>query len=96
MKKGEIVAVVTMSGEYVGELVSVENGTVELKDPRMVLSDGQGKMGFARGVCVSGVENPTSQVFNQFIFMAEVNETIRDGHKQAVSGITIAKPKIVT
>jgi hypothetical protein len=96
MKKGEVVAVVTMSGEYVGELVSVDNGTVELKNPRMVLSDGQGKMGFARGVCVSGIENPTSQVFNQFIFMAEVNETIRDGHRQAVSGITVAKPKIVT
>lgn len=96
MKKGEIVAVVTMSGEYVGELVSVDNGTVEIKNPRMILSDGQGKMGFARGVCVSGVENPTSQIFNQYIFMAEVNEAIRDGHRQAVSGITIAKSKIVT
>lgn len=96
MKKGEIVAVVTMSGEYVGELVSVDKGTVEIKNPRMILSDGQGKMGFARGVCVSGVENPTSQIFNQYIFMAEVNETIADGHRQAVSGITVAKPKIVT
>lgn len=96
METGDIVAVVTMSGEYVGELVDVSNGQVELKNPRMVLSDGQGKMGFAKGVCVSGVENPTSQVFNQFIFMAEVNEVIRDGHKQAVSSIEVVKPKIVT
>jgi len=95
MKNGEIVAVVTMSGEYVGELVNLTEGSVELKNPRMILSDGHGKMGFAKGICVSGVENPTSQVFNQFVFVAEVNETIADGHRQAVSGITVAKPKIV-
>lgn len=96
MKKGDVVTVVTMSGEYVGELVDIQIGHVELKNPKMILSDGQGNMGFAKGICVSGIENPTSQIFNQYVFVAETNEKVVDGHRQAVSGITIAKSKIVT
>lgn len=96
MEKGDIVTVVTMSGEYVGELIENQSGYVELKNPRTILSDGQGNMGFAKGICVSGVENPTSQIFHQYVFVAETNDKVADGHRQAVSGITVAQPKIVT
>jgi len=96
MEKGDIVTVVTMSGEYVGELIENQSGYVELKNPRMILSDGQGNMGFAKGICVSGIENPTSQIFHQYVFVAETNDKVADGHRQAVSGITVAQPKIVT
>jgi len=37
MDKGDIVTVVTVSGEYVGILESLEDGNVELKDPRMIV-----------------------------------------------------------
>ena len=96
MKIGDIVSVVTMSGEYVGELVDLSEGQVEIKNPRMILSDGKGNMGFAKGICVSGVENPTAQVFNQFIFIAETNDKVAEGHRQAVSGIEIASPSILS
>ena len=39
MKKGDIVTVVTISGEYVGVLLSNDNGSVEIEDPRMILSN---------------------------------------------------------
>ena len=49
MKKGDVVTAVTISGEYVGKLLSQGNGRVELENPRMVLSDpNTGNMGFAK------------------------------------------------
>ena len=49
MEKGDIVTVVAISGEYVGKLVSMEDATVELENPRMILSNPQdGSMGFAK------------------------------------------------
>ena len=41
MEKGDIVTVVTISGEYVGKLVSMEDAMVELENPRMILSNPQ-------------------------------------------------------
>ncbi len=56
MKKGDIVTVVTISGEYVGKLVSMEDATVELENPRMILSNpADGSMGFAKGLAATGV-----------------------------------------
>ena len=49
MEKGDIVTVVTISGEYVGVLESFEDATVVLKKPRMVVQTEKG-MGFAHGV----------------------------------------------
>jgi hypothetical protein len=95
MEIGDIVTVVTVSGEYVGELVDRSNGQVEIKNPRMILSDGKGNMGFAKGICVSGVENPDVQIFNQFVFLAETNKQVSEGHRQAVSAIEIASPEIL-
>ena len=52
MQVGDTVTVVTISGEYVGELESFEDATVVLKKPRMVVQTEKG-MGFAHGVAVT-------------------------------------------
>jgi|TARA_R110001606_G_scaffold398842_1_gene579178 hypothetical protein len=92
MEKGDIVTVVTISGEYVGKLVSMEDATVELKDPRMILSNpADGSMGFAKGLAATGVENPTSAVFQQVVFVVPTNEKVAEAHLTATSGLVLAK-----
>ena len=97
MNKGEIVTVVTLSGEYVGALETLEPLTIS--NPRMIVSTGEGKMGFAKGIALTGIESPATQVFNQYVFVVETNEQVATAHAQAISGITIPTPsetKIVT
>ena len=94
MKVGETVSVVTMSGEYVGKLKSLEPLTLE--DPRMIIQTGDGKMGFAKGIAVTGVIDPKEQIFNQYVFVCKTNDDVSEGHSSAVSGIVTEKPKIVT
>jgi len=53
-------------------------------------------MGFAKGVAVTGVIDPTDITFNQYVFVAKTNDEVAAGHRSAVSGIVTAKPKIVT
>ena len=72
MKVGETVSVVTMSGEYVGKLKSLEPLTLE--DPRMIIQTGEGKMGFAKGIAVTGVIDPKEQIFNQYVFVCKTNK----------------------
>ena len=92
MEKGDIVTVVTISGEYVGKLVSMEDATVELKDPRMILSNpADGSMGFAKGLAATGVENPTSAVFQQVVFVVPTNEKVAEAHLTGTSGLVLAK-----
>jgi hypothetical protein len=48
-------------------------------------------MGFARGVCVSGVENPEEMSFytGGIVFVAPTNEDIQKSYRQAVSGLIV-------
>ena len=97
MKKGDIVTVVTMTGEYVGELAKTEPLT--LKNPKMIVQAPNGGIGFAKGVAVTGKENPESMVISTYVFVSEVNENVAEAHRTAVSGIDVATPeetKIVT
>lgn len=92
MEKGDIVTVVTISGEYVGKLVSMEDATVELKDPRMILSNpADGSMGFAKGLAATGVESPTSAIFQQVVFVVPTNVKVAEAHLTATSGLVLAK-----
>ena len=97
MKKGDIVTVVTVTGEYVGELAKTE--TLTLKNPKMIVQAPNGGMGFAKGVAVTGKENPESMVISTYVFVSEVNDNVAEAHRTAVSGIDVATPeetKIVT
>ena len=97
MKKGDIVTVVTMTGEYVGELAKTEPLT--LKNPKMIVQAPDGGMGFAKGVAVTGTINPSSMLISSYVFVSEVNDNVAEAHRTAVSGIDVATPeetKIVT
>jgi len=92
MKKGDIVTVVTISGEYVGKLVSMEDAMVELENPRMILSNPQdGSMGFAKGLAATGEENPKTATFQQVVFVVPSNQKVADAHLEATSGLTLVK-----
>lgn len=92
MKKGDIVTVVTISGEYVGKLVSIEDATVELQNPRMILSNpADGSMGFAKGIAATGEENAKTALFQQVVFVVPTNDKVAAAHLEATSGLVLVK-----
>ena len=91
MKKGDIVAVVATSGEYVGELVSSK--PVTLANHKMIVNTPEGGMGFSKGVAVTGEVNPTEMIFGSYVFIAKCNKEVSEAHLTAVSGIEIPKEK---
>ena len=90
MKKGEVVSVVNMAGEYVGRIKEESSTKLVLENPRMVVNGDQG-MGFAMGVCVTGKENPEEVSFYTagIVFVTPVNEDIEKAYITATSGIII-------
>ena len=86
MKKGDIITVMTLTGEFVGKFTSDDNG-LELEDPRLVVQGPEGQMGFARGICQTGVENPTEIKFDNYIFVSPSNDDVQKAYRQATSGI---------
>jgi hypothetical protein len=99
MKKGDIVSVVAMSGEYVGEFVSDDNG-LTIANPKMIVNSPQGGMGFSKGVAVTGEENPPSMTFSTYVFVVPSSEKIAEAHTSAVKGEPLiqapAEKKIIT
>lgn len=94
MEVNDIVTVIAQSGEYVGKFKSSEGG-LTLEDPRMILRADDGGMGFARGIAVTGEENPTSVTFNNYVFVVPTNETIAN-HYQEATGSIVTPPKTPT
>ena len=87
MKKNDIVTVITLAGEFVGKFVSKDESGLALEDPRMIVQGQDGQMGFARGICQTGVENPTDITFQQYLFVTSTNEEVQKAYRQATSGI---------
>jgi len=93
MEVGDIVAVNTPVGEYVGELISFE-GDVILKKPRLILfNPDDGKMGFAKGISIASEENPEEVVFRTFTFTTTCNQDIVNAYEQYNSSLIVPKSK---
>ena len=90
MQVGDTVKVVTISGEYVGELESFEDATVVLKKPRMVVQTEKG-MGFAHGVAVTGKENPEEVKFLNVVYVIPTNEQVCKAWVEATTNIQLVK-----
>tara|TARA_B100001113_G_scaffold42531_1_gene30111 strand:- start:605 stop:877 length:273 start_codon:yes stop_codon:yes gene_type:complete len=88
MKKGDIITVMTLTGEFVGKFISNDNG-LELEDPRLVVQGPEGQMGFARGICQTGVENPSDIIFDHYIFVTSSNDDVQAAYRQATSGLVV-------
>ena len=93
MKEGDIVSVITVSGEYIGKLVSNRHDCVELADPRIIVNTPEGKMGFGNKYLCLGCVNPTSVSIQNYVFMTETNDDIVSAYNTAVSGIEVPKKK---
>jgi hypothetical protein len=89
MNVGDVVSVVTAAGEFVGKLDGFDGDAVILVKPRMLVSNGEG-MGFARGICMTGKENPESATFHNVVFVTPTNEDIDKAWVQATTGIALA------
>lgn len=91
MNSGEVVSIITNSGEYVGKVVqSIAPGVVELDRPLMVMATEQG-MGFAGSVAMTGEENPRSVTFYGISHMTKTNSQVEAAYIQHTSGL-ITKP----
>tara|TARA_Y100000361_G_C10973412_1_gene245189 strand:+ start:183 stop:479 length:297 start_codon:yes stop_codon:yes gene_type:complete len=97
MENGEIVTVVTLSGEYVGKLTEFKDGWVTISSPRMILQNPENNsMGFARGIAVTGIENPDEVTFQSVVFVTPTNDRVRTAWEEATSQIvTPTKPTLV-
>tara|TARA_Y100000004_G_scaffold92185_1_gene103283 strand:- start:1529 stop:1801 length:273 start_codon:yes stop_codon:yes gene_type:complete len=90
MQVGDTVTVVTISGEYVGELEHFEDATVVLKKPRMIVQTEKG-MGFAHGVAVTGKENPEEVKFLNVVYVIPTNEQVCKAWVEATTNIQLVK-----
>lgn len=93
MKKNDVVTVIATSGEYVGKFENLKDGLLTISDPRMIIRNPEnGEMGFARGIAVTGEENPTVVTFNEFVFVVATNDDISN-HYQEATGSIVTPPK---
>jgi len=83
---GDIVTVLTISGEFVGRFENSENNTITLSDPRMLVINDNG-MGFAHGVCVTGKNNVTDVTFMNFVLVTPTNDEIVAAWRRATTGL---------
>lgn len=97
MKKGDVVSVVTVSGEYVGRMREWSDKGLVIDDPRMILSNPEtGQMGFAKGIAVTGEENPTEVTFSTVVFACKSNDKVTEAHQLATGSIVTPDSKIVS
>ena len=88
MKKGEVVSVVAVSGEYVGKFSHLRDLASTLVETGL-LSAGEQDGGCAAGVCMTGVENPNSMAFQQYVYVTRTSDEFEKAYRQAVSGLII-------
>jgi hypothetical protein len=90
LKDGDIVSVVNMAGEYVGRLAGQTESKVTIERPRMVVNGPEG-MGFAHGICVTGVQDPQVADFyvGGLVFISPVNAEIEKAWQSQTSGIIL-------
>jgi hypothetical protein len=89
MNVGDIVSVVTAAGEFVGKLDGFDGDAVVLAKPRMLVM-GESGMGFARGICMTGKENPDSATFHNVVLVTPSMDKIEDAWITATTGIALA------
>lgn len=89
LKKGDIVTIMTGIGEYIGKYVETNEGSVVADNPRLIVQDPEGNIGFGRGVCMTAKENPKQVTFLDVLFLVETNDSFQKSYIEATSGIII-------
>ena len=91
IKANTLVSIVTPAGEFVGEFEEQTENFVILRNPKMMITTPDKQMGFARGVCLTGEENPELTTFYSggIILMTPSNDEIISAYTKMTSGLII-------
>jgi len=89
-KKDDVVSVITNAGEYVGKFKSEGDATFTITKPRMLIQGEQG-VGFARGICVTGVEDAKELVFqkNGIVFTTPTSDIVEKAYIESTTSIVL-------
>ena len=94
IEKGDVVTIVSMLGEMIGEFVSEGSDTVTLKAPRVfVPTQGEQSGGFAPGLSMTGEQDMKGEVvFNKSVVLCVVpsHEVIAKRYREAVTGLALS------
>lgn len=90
MSMNNVMTVVTAAGEMVGRLIEEDDETIVLENPRAFVQTQNG-VGFAPGVCLTGVKDPETIVFNKssVILICETNNEVEKLWLQATTGLVV-------
>ena len=90
VKKNQIITVASVVGEFVGKFDEENETTITLTDPRMIVNTPEG-MGFARGICQTGKENPDTVTLMKanIIFVSETNDDVVNSYRQFTTGLVM-------
>ncbi len=82
---GEVVSVVTVSGEYVGVFEGEgKDGEIVVENPRMLIATEEG-VGFARGLCMTGMADAKMVRFKDYVFLTATNDDFANSYREATS-----------
>jgi len=97
IEKDTLVSLVTPAGEFVGKLESQSSAYVTLRNPKMIIHTADKQMGFARGVCLTGEENPELTTFyaGGIILMTPSNDGIVSAYTKMTSEIITPEQSII-
>jgi len=89
-KKGDVVSVITNAGEYVGKFKDEGDSTFTVTKPRMLIQ-GEGGVGFARGICVTGKEDAESLTFQKtgIVFTTETSDVVEKAYVESTTSIVL-------
>ena len=97
MKKGDLVTVLTNAGEFIGRLDKNDETGVHIDNPKMIVNTKEGKMGFARGVCMTGEKVDGTLQFNKtcVAFVLPTMKEIATGWQTQTSGIQVPQKGVI-
>ena len=86
---GEVVSIVTVSGEYSGiRETESRDGEVIIENPRMLIATDEG-VGFAKGVCMTGMADVKIIRFKDYVFLTRTNAEFAKAYKEATTLIQL-------
>ena len=88
--KDDVVSVVTNAGEYVGKFKDESADAFTITKPRMLIS-GENGVGFARGICVTGVEDAAELTFYKtgIVFVTPTSPVVEKAFIEATTRILL-------
>ena len=88
--KDDVVSVITNAGEYVGKFKSEGDSTFTITKPRMLIS-GEGGVGFARGICVTGEEDAAEITFQKtgVVFTTPTSAVVEKAYVESTTSIVL-------